>query len=347
MRSLVLSAVLLALVAPAHAGSLVLVGGALQDERIVQEIVRRAGGPGAKIGILTASSKPESQDRARGTKDASNSRVNGAAYVALFAKYGAKAEWIPIDLDHVEHNRDPALVAKVAGLGGVFFGGGDQSRYLTSLRGADGKDSPVLAAIRHGYEHGDMVLAGTSAGTAAMTEGPMITGGTSGRAFSKAVPSVLHGLGFFPHGLLDTHFGQRQRQARIVRLASDRGEKLAFGVDEDTALVVDDPFGKNPRMQVLGKNGVSIFRLDRARARQGKAWQISNVKFAYLGDGDRYHLGTNRVLIDRAKALVDGPGHAKLAGPHATIVGRPSYYKATRDGQLQRSMRGATLSFRR
>ena len=136
-------------------------------------------------------------------------------------------------------------------------------------------------------------------------------------------------------------------QARIVRLASDRGEKLAFGVDEDTALVVDDPLGKNPRMQVLGKNGVSIFRLDRARAHDGKTWGISNVKFAYLGDGDRYHLGSNRVLIDGAKARVDGPGHRKLAGPHATVVGGPSYYKATRDGQLQRSMRGATLSFLR
>lgn len=347
MQSLVVAALLCALVAPARAGSLVLVGGALEDERIVEEIVRRAGGAGARIGILTSSSKPESQDDRRGTKDASNSRVNGAAYVALFAKHGAKAEWIPIDLDHVDRNRDRALVAKVAGLGGVFFGGGDQSRYLASLVRADGKDSPVLAAIRRGYEHGDMVLAGTSAGTAAMTRGPMITGGTSGRAFRTAVPSALHGLGFFPHGLLDTHFGQRDRQARIVRLASDRREKLAFGVDEDTALVVDDPLGKNPRMQVLGKNGVSIFRLDRARAHDGKTWGISNVKFAYLGDGDRYHLGSNRVLIDGAKARVDGPGHRKLAGPHATVGGGPSYYKATRDGQLQRSMRGATLSFRR
>ena len=346
MRSLLVAILLCAFVAPVHAGSLVLIGGALEDERIVQEIVRRAGGPGAKLGILTSSSKPESQDARRGTKDASNARVNGAAYVALFAKYGAKAEWIPIDLDHVDSNRDPALVAKVAGLKGVFFGGGDQSRYLSSLVRPDGTDSPVLAAIRHGYEHGDMVLAGTSAGTAAMTSGPMITGGTSGRAFRTAVPSAMRGLGFFPHGLLDTHFGQRNRQARIVRLASDRGEKLAFGVDEDTALVVDDPLGNNPRMQVLGKNGVSIFRLDRARAKNGKTWGISNVKFAYLGDGDRYHLGTNRVLIDGVKARVDGPGHGKLAGPHATVVGAPSYYAATRDRPPQRSMR-ATLSFRR
>lgn len=296
MRALALGVLLLGLfAASARAGSLVLVGGAMSDERIVEEIVRRAGGPGARIGILTASSKPESKDPKRGTKDASNARVNGAAYVALFAKHGAVAEWIPIDLDHVQNSHDPALVAKIAGMSGVFFGGGDQSRYLRCLTDG-GKDTPVLAAIRRRNEAHDFVIAGTSAGTAVMTRGPMITGGTSKTALEKPIPSALHGLGFFPHGLLDTHFAQRRREARIVRLASDRGQALAFGVDEDTALIVDNVHGARPRFQVLGKNGVSVFRLGGAKpgVPGAKGWSIANVAHTRLLDGDRYQLRTAR-----------------------------------------------------
>jgi cyanophycinase len=185
MRPLASVAILAALFlsAEARAGSLVMVGGALEDERILREIVRRAGGPGrARIGILTSSSVPESEDEHAGTPRASNARVNGAHYVDLFAKYGAEAVWIPIDLDHVSNNREPRLVRSIDTLTGVFMGGGNQSRYLKSLFTADGNDSPVLGAIRRRYGKSNFVIAGTSAGTVAMVAGPMITGGESSTA---------------------------------------------------------------------------------------------------------------------------------------------------------------------
>jgi cyanophycinase-like exopeptidase len=51
------------------------------------------------------------------------------------------------------------------------------------------------------------------------------------------------GIGFFPHGLLDTHFANRGRHGRLLQLLADtagltRGDTRAFGVDENTALVV-------------------------------------------------------------------------------------------------------------
>ncbi|MDP5207144.1 cyanophycinase, partial [Alishewanella sp. SMS9] len=47
------------------------------------------------------------------------------------------------------------------------------------------------------------------------------------------------GLGLFPLGILDTHFAERGRQARLLVLQQASQTKLAFGIDEATALLVD------------------------------------------------------------------------------------------------------------
>ena len=53
------------------------------------------------------------------------------------------------------------------------------------------------------------------------------------------------GLGFMPSSfLLDTHFSERGRESRLIRLLQDTrnmagiGATRGFGVDEDTALVI-------------------------------------------------------------------------------------------------------------
>lgn len=64
----------------------------------------------------------------------------------------------------------------------------------------------------------------------------------------------LHG--FFNYGLLDTHFSERGRQGRIVRLADHTQVPFAFGVDENTALLVQNnptlglTYERNPRFRV-------------------------------------------------------------------------------------------------
>ena len=55
------------------------------------------------------------------------------------------------------------------------------------------------------------------------------------------------GIGLFGHGLLDTHFANRGRHGRLIQLLVDssdvtRGATRAFGVDENTALVVTGEF---------------------------------------------------------------------------------------------------------
>lgn len=51
------------------------------------------------------------------------------------------------------------------------------------------------------------------------------------------------GIGLFGHGLVDTHFANRGRHGRLIQLLVDsagltRGATRAFGMDENTALVV-------------------------------------------------------------------------------------------------------------
>lgn len=289
----------------APAGSLVLVGGALDDDNtpVYREIVRRAGGPGARIGVLTAGSVPASRDPHADDPDrCANSACNGAYYAALFERYGAAdAQWIPVDLDHVDNADSDAVVEQVDSMTGFFFGGGDQYRYVTTLlHGGPHTDSKVLAAVRAKLA-GGAVVAGTSAG-AQIASGPdMVTGGDSYPALRDGTtpgyfddPTRLGhlpegGFGFLRSGLLDTHTGAYGREGRAVRLAADTGHDRVYALQENSALVVDHPGTSRETMTVLGPNGVGVLDLRDARARVTPAgWNLTGTRYTHLSDGDRY-----------------------------------------------------------
>ncbi|MFC6600379.1 cyanophycinase [Kitasatospora paranensis] len=288
-------------------GTLILVGGGLKDNNseIYGEIITKAGGEGhARIGVLTAASVPESQDPNAGDPaTCSNSACNGAYYADLFKQFGAAdAQWIPIDIEHVDAADSDAVVAQVNSMTGFFFGGGDQYRYVTSLlHGAAHTDSKVLAAIRAKLAAG-AVVSGSSAG-AQIASGPdMVTGGDSYQALRDgSAPGYFDDatkLGYLPDGgfdflragLLDTHTGTTGREGRAIRLAADTGQDRVFALDEDTAIEVENAGTRRESLRVLGSHGVSVLDLRNARTRQRDAgWSIDNVRYSYLTDGDRYN----------------------------------------------------------
>ncbi len=263
---------------PARAQSLVVIGGGLEDPAIYDRIIELAGGPEkARVGILTTGSATPAD--------------GGRFYVDAFAARGARAEWLPLTSKNGRRGaEDPAIAAQAAACNVFFLGGGDQRRYTRALLRRDGSDSALLETIRRVYESGG-VVAGTSAGAAVLVSAPMVTGGESYDALTR--PRRLTdrrggGLRLFPFGLVDTHFAERGRQGRIIRLAARRGVDLAFGVDEDTALVVTGALGTRPGIEVVGRGGVSVFDLTRARqARRGR-WAIENVRSHYLLAGDSF-----------------------------------------------------------
>ncbi|GGV00254.1 hypothetical protein GCM10010275_43780 [Streptomyces litmocidini] len=290
-------------------GSLVLVGGGLKENNteVYGEIIKRAGGPNARIGVITAASVPESQDPHAGDPDlCNNSACNGAYYADLFERHGAAdAQWIPLDVDHVADADSDAVVAQVESMTGFFFGGGDQYRYVTTLLRGDGhEDSKVLAAIRAKLAHG-AVVSGSSAGAQIVSGPDMVSGGESYEALRDgSAPGYFDdptrlgyipqgGFGFLRSGLVDTHTGAYGREGRALRLASDTGHDRVYALEENTALVVDRPGTSREHMTVLGPNGVAVLDLRDARAQDSaNGWSLRRARYTYLTGGDQYDART-------------------------------------------------------
>ncbi|BFV60738.1 hypothetical protein KCMC57_up58420 [Kitasatospora sp. CMC57] len=298
-------------------GTLILVGGGLKDARIYREIIAKAGGPErARIGVVTAASVPPSQDPNAADPDTcSNSACNGSYYADVLKAHGAAdAQWIPVDIEHIEAADSEAVLAQVNSMTGFFFGGGDQYRYVTSLlHGPAHTDSKVLAAIRAKLAAG-AVVAGTSAG-AQIASGPdMVTGGDSYQALRDgSAPGYFDdptrlgylpagGFGFLASGLIDTHTGTYGREGRAVRLAADTGHDQVFALDEDTALEVENGGTRQENLRVLGNHGVSVLDLRHARVATGPGgWSIRSVGYTYLTDGDQYDPRSRRTRPAPAK----------------------------------------------
>jgi cyanophycinase len=273
----------------AGAGRLAVIGGRLEDSNaaIYAEMHRLSGG---RILIFpTASSVPVEV---------------GEESVAAFRAHGFQAEVAPLyGPAAAQHAHDPALTDRIASIGSVYFTGGDQSKIVEALA-PGGVGTPVLAAIRQILQAGGL-LAGSSAGAAMMSQ-PMLLGGTSLEAVVHGVTEdpdtagllVGRGLGFFPFGMVDQHFIKRGRLARLVVAMNAAGIRRGFGIDENTALLVEGATGR-----VCGEYGMMLIDLGGARIdAQERSYQ--DIRVSYLDDGDSVDLHRFRSLPGAAKRRV-------------------------------------------
>jgi cyanophycinase len=313
-------------------GSLVLIGGNLkEDATILQRIVDLADPDGdgpqkARIAIVTAaaSAARTAEDAADDTLN--NASANGLYYSALFEQYGAETYAVPIDTGvefagdryKPSNANDPKVAREVAKATGVFFGGGDQMRYVRTLfdckhAAAEAftscTDTKVMTEIRGVLDRGG-VVSGVSAGTTIQQGADMVTGGEPYQAWRDGTtPGYLDdasalahlpygGFGFFPEGQLDSHFGTWGRQARMIKLADQTGHDLVVGVDETTALVYDRATREG---EVIGRNGVSL--LDTSDTVIDGAVG-TGTRWSYLVSGDRVDFATGEIT----------PGSERRAG---------------------------------
>ncbi len=121
---------------------------------------------------------------------------------------------------------------------GVYFTGGDQSRIMDVLR-----DAELFDALRERYKAG-VAFGGKSAGAAIMSE-RMITGGGDFTVIDAAKVEIRPGLGLLPGVIIDQHFVKRQRENRLFGLILAHPEERGVGIDEGTAILVED--GKQGR----------------------------------------------------------------------------------------------------
>lgn len=167
---------------------------------------------------------------------------------------------------------------------GIYFGGGDQSRSKALFYRKDGSETSFLGFMRHQMKKG-VVFSGTSAG-AAMQSNPMITSGTSVASLRRSRGEVTFekGFGFLDGVVVDQHFGQRGRLGRLLTSMHRSGTELGVGIDEDTALVVQD--GK---WTVSGSGHVYVLELNPSGHIQGASLSI-------LSQNDSFDPVTRKVI---------------------------------------------------
>ncbi|MCL2918266.1 cyanophycinase [Shewanella litorisediminis] len=233
------------------------------------------------------------------------------------------------------------LLNTLASLDGLFLSGGDQSLTLAAWLDADGQPSAALKLVKQRVANGELIIGGTSAGTAVMASGAMITGGTSQGALDFGVitaPPVSErceersceapfpaqtltyrtggGLGFYPFGVTDTHFSERDRQIRLVLLQDKSDTGLAVGVDENTALWLskDGSFGviegeggvwfSEPAGEMVPENALasekaltSVQTSETTKAQSHERATHSHI-IHYLPHGTRLRLNRDGVTVD-------------------------------------------------
>lgn len=261
-------------------GRLLLIGGAEDKEGdclILKEFVRLAGGAGARVAVLAVA--PADQEAV------------GDAYREVFLRLGAGEAEVLLLPDR-EAARQGCLVEAVNRATGLFFPGGDQLRVTSRLGG-----TPVEDAVRHAYHRG-VVVGGTSAGAAVMTD-TMIVAGDSADAPQKCATNLAPGLGLLEETVLDQHFAQRGRLGRLLSALAQNPHILGIGVDEDTALRVD-PDG---RFWVLGSrtvtvvDGRGISHANASEVHREDPLALTDVRLHVLPTGYGFDLGARRPLL--------------------------------------------------
>jgi cyanophycinase len=155
-----------------------------------------------------------------------------AQYEEPFRNLGVETVGI-MDIESRQDANREDFVARILAADVVFFTGGDQLR-ITNLLGG----SAVLDTMMGHYQRGG-VIAGTSAGAAAMSQA-MIYQGKAGGAMRKGNVQMTPGLGLIRRTVVDSHFTQRGRFSRLLEVVTCNPGVIGLGLDEDSAAVVSD-----------------------------------------------------------------------------------------------------------
>ncbi|WP_297760920.1 cyanophycinase [Thermosynechococcus sp.] len=262
-----------------HKGLVMAIGGAedkVRGRQILTTFCQRAGGLDAVIGVIpSASREPDAM---------------GRLYQDIFRDIGVREVDVLLVGDRADAEQEEMLT-RLSRCTGIFMSGGDQLRLSALL-----DETPLLYQLRHQVWEGKSILAGTSAGAAVMGE-CMIASGGSNEAPNRSLVDLATGLGILPDILVDQHFHNRNRLARLISAISAHPDKLGVGIDEDTCAM----FEANGTLRVLGRGSVTIIDprdvsyTNYAHVDVNEPLSIYNLRLHILSDGDCYDLRTHQV----------------------------------------------------
>jgi cyanophycinase len=245
---------------------------------ILTAFFQSAGGKKAIIGIVPCASQEPS--------------VVGDRYYQIFKAMDARQVQI-LDIRQPKECDESRWLNTLADCTGIFFTGGDQMRLCDLLGG-----SKFMATIQKRIQSGDLVFAGTSAGAAIVGE-RMISGGISGESPNRSLVDLTDGLGIFPELLVDQHFHNRNRMARLMSAIAANPDKLGIGIDEDTCAAFND----DGTFEVVGKGTITIIdpgkltHTNYQGSSQTSPLSLHNLTVHLLSQGDRYDYQTRTVIM--------------------------------------------------
>ncbi len=259
---------------PSTKTAILVIGGAedkVHGREILHTFFGRSGSVDARIAIIPSASREPA--------------IIGERYLQIFQDMGAK-EIRVLDIRDRSQAEDRDLQDYVEDCTGVFMTGGDQLRLCGLLA-----DTPLMEKVRQRVQQGEITLAGTSAGAAVMGH-HMIAGGGSGESPNRSLVDMATGLGIIPEIIVDQHFHNRNRMARLMSAVAAHPERLGIGIDEDTCAL----FERDGVLQVMGKGTVTIIdpaelsHTNHAQSSATDPLSLHNLRVHILSYGDRYHL---------------------------------------------------------
>ena len=237
-------------------GALVIVGGAMRDQAIVERFLSLAGGPDAPIVVIPTAGGGDEYDQYWGG-------------LRQFKAAGATDLTVLHTTDRAVANSDE-FIAQLKNARGVWFSGGRQWRLADSYL-----DTRVHEELWTLLERGG-VIGGSSAG--ATIQGSYLARGDT-RTNTIMMGDHEVGMGFLKNSAIDQHVLRRNRQFDLIEIIEAHPELLGIGIDENTAIVV-----QGNRFEVMGQGYVAIY--------DHESQIDSGGLFYFMAPGDRFNLIT-------------------------------------------------------
>ncbi|MFQ5739654.1 MAG: cyanophycinase [Acidobacteriota bacterium] len=242
-------------VGPAR-GALVIAGGGLRDDTVIQRFLDLAGGPESPIVVIPTAGGAPSYDQ--GWRGLTAFTSLGATHLTVLHTYDPRVA-----------NTDE-FVQPLRSARGVWFSGGRQWRLADAYL-----NTKVHRLLREVLNRGG-VIGGSSAG--ATIQGSYLARGDT-KTNTIMMGDHEEGLGLLRGVAIDQHLLKRNRQFDLLEVIRSHPELLGIGLDEDTAIVV-----QRDEFEVIGASYVAIY--------DHRKMVDSGGRFYFLAPGDRYDLKT-------------------------------------------------------
>lgn len=199
-----------------------------------------------------------------------------------------------LHMDHWTKEEESAYLERVHKAHSVFFTGGDQLKLVKAIN-----KTPVLETIKKKYmEDPEFILAGTSAGAMSLSN-IIIEGGLIGEVLFKDDLCIGEGFGLIKDVIVDTHFIQRGRFARLAQAVIQNPKCLGIGLGENTSLLIS---GENEAEckgsgMVIIIDGSQLGENNGGTANGNIAIVAENLKVHILADSCRYFLKERKFVL--------------------------------------------------